>query len=47
MPYRRQGKVIYHKIKGKWSIKQRASSVDNAKAAMRILLDLERKERMK
>jgi hypothetical protein len=45
MPYKRQGKVIYHKIKGKWSIKQRASSVDNAKAAMRILLKVEREEK--
>lgn len=37
MPYKRVGKVIYHKVNGKWSVKQRCSSVENAKAALRLL----------
>jgi len=41
MPYKRKGKVIYHKKGGKWSIKQRATSIENAKKAMRLLQGLE------
>lgn len=41
MPYKRVGKTIYHKKGGKWSVKQTASSVENAKSAMRLLQGVE------
>jgi hypothetical protein len=41
MPYKRKGKLIYHKKGGIWKIKQRCKSVDNAKAALRLLESLE------
>ena len=37
MPYMRKGKVVYHKKGGKWKIKQRCSSIENAKSAIRLL----------
>ncbi len=37
MPYRIKGKNLEHKKGGKWSIKQKCSSVANAKSAMRLL----------
>jgi len=45
MPYRRRGKVIYTKSGGRWKVKQRCRTVENAKTAMRILRDLEAKEK--
>jgi len=41
MPYKREGKKILHKKDGKWSVKQTASSVKNAKSAMRLLQGIE------
>jgi hypothetical protein len=41
MPYKRKGKIIWHKKNGKWSIKQRCTSIDNAKAALRLLESME------
>jgi len=41
MPYKIVGRTIYHKKGGKWSIKQKAKSVANAKAAMRLLHGIE------
>ena len=41
MPYKIKGSVIYHKKAGKWKIKQRCSSVANAKKALRLLQGLE------
>jgi len=37
MPNKRVGKVIYHQVSGKWTVKQRCKSVSSAKAAMRLL----------
>lgn len=41
MPFKRVGRTIYSKSGGKWHVKQVASSVDNAKAAMRLLQGIE------
>ena len=41
MPYKRKGKTIYHYKNGKWTVKQTCDSVENAKAAMRLLYGLE------
>ena len=41
MPYKRVGKVIYTKSSGRWRVKQRASSVENAKRAIRLLRGIE------
>ena len=41
MPYKRIGRKIYHKKNGKWSVKQTATSIENAKAAMRLLEGIE------
>jgi len=45
MPYKRIGNTIYHKKAGKWTVKQRCGNADKAKAALRLLQDLEKKER--
>ncbi len=37
MPYKRIGRLIYHLKNGKWSLKQEASSVENAKKAFALL----------
>ena len=37
MPNRRVGRVIYHKIAGKWRKKQTCGSVEAAKKALRLL----------
>jgi len=37
VPYLRKGKVIYHKVDGKWEVKQRCRSVEAAKGAMNLL----------
>jgi hypothetical protein len=44
MPYKREGRIIYHKKNGKWTIKQKCGSVANDQAALRILEGLESKE---
>jgi hypothetical protein len=41
MPYKRIGRIVYHKKHGKWSIKQRAKSIKNAKTIMKILRGIE------
>ena len=41
MPYKRKGKKIYHKKNGKWSVKQTAGSVENAKKTLGLLYGLE------
>ena len=45
MPYKRKGKIIWHKKNNRWSIKQRCTSIDNAKAAMRLLGKIASKEK--
>ena len=37
MPYRRKGRVIYHKVGGEWKVKQTCESVAAAKKAFRLL----------
>jgi len=37
MPNKRVGRRIYHKVEGKWKLKQECSSVSNAKAALKLL----------
>lgn len=41
MPYKRVGKKILHKKGGKWSVKQTAKTIENAKRAMRLLQGIE------
>ena len=43
MPYKRIGKSIYHYKDGQWEVKQRCKSVENAKAAFRLLEGIEHK----
>ena len=40
-PYKRVGKVVYTKSSGSWKVKQRATSIDNAKKTIRLLEGLE------
>jgi hypothetical protein len=42
MPYKRVGSVIYTKATGKWKVKQRCSSIANAKGALKLLRGLEK-----
>lgn len=37
MPNKRVGKIIYHKVGGSWKVKQRCTSVTNAKRALKLL----------
>ena len=41
MPYRRVRNVIYTKSSGRWKVKQKCRSEDNAKSAMRLLQRIE------
>jgi len=41
MPYKRKGKVVYHKKGGKWKVKQTATSVAKAKRAINLLRGVE------
>lgn len=41
MPYKRKGKLIYKKSGSTWKLKQRCKSIDNAKAALRLLESLD------
>ena len=41
MPYKREGRKILHKKHGKWSVKQTAKSIKNAKSTIRLLQGLE------
>jgi len=41
IPYKISGKNILHKKGKSWTIKQRCSSVENAKKAMRLLYGIE------
>lgn len=41
MPIERRGKLIYHRVGGKWKVKQHCTSVDSAKGAFRLLKGLE------
>ncbi|MFA5695987.1 MAG: hypothetical protein WC917_00780 [Bacilli bacterium] len=41
MPYRCEGSNLMHQKNGKWSIKQKCSSPENCKAAMRLLYMVE------
>ena len=45
MPYKRIGNRIYHFKNNRWSVKQVATSVKNAKITLRILKELEEKEK--
>lgn len=40
MPYRRTGRIIYHKVGDKWKIKQRCKDVESAKKAFGLLQGL-------
>jgi len=40
-PYKIKGKAIYHLKGGRWIKKQQCSSVENAKAALRLLMGVE------
>lgn len=41
MPYQVRGKAVYHLKNGRWVVKQRCDSHENALAAMRLLEGLE------
>jgi hypothetical protein len=41
MPYKIKGKVVYHKVKGHWSIKEKTHSHANAVKAVRLLHGIE------
>lgn len=41
MPYRRRGRKIYHKKRGRWKIKQTASSISKAKSTINLLRGVE------
>ena len=41
MPYKVEGKNVLHEKGGKWSIKQKCSSHENALKAMRLLQGIE------
>jgi hypothetical protein len=41
MPYKIQGSEILHFKQGKWSVKQKCSSPENAKKALRLLEGIE------
>jgi len=41
MPNKRIGRVIYHKVGGRWKVKQRCTSVTNAKKALNLLSGVE------
>lgn len=45
MPYKRIGKRIYTKRGKKWELKQTATTIPKAKATLRLLKDIEKKER--
>jgi len=44
MPYKRIGKIIYTKATGRWKKKQTCTSMVNAKKALALLDDLEKKK---
>jgi len=44
MPYKRIGKIVYTKSSGKWKKKQTCTSIANAKKALALLEDLEKKK---
>jgi len=37
MPYKRKGKLVLHQVNGKWVVKQKTTSVINAKKAINLL----------
>ena len=41
MPYKRSGRKILHKKNNKWTVKQTASSIKNAKSTIRLLQGLD------
>ena len=41
MPIERRGKIIYHRVGGKWKVKQHCTSVTSAKSAFGLLKGLE------
>jgi hypothetical protein len=41
MPYKREGRTIYHKKGGKWKVKQVCKSIAAAKRALRLLHGVE------
>jgi len=42
MPYRREGRKIFHKVGGRWRLKQVTGSVAKAKKALALLHGIER-----
>jgi hypothetical protein len=47
MPYKVIGKNLWHKIKGRWTIKQHCRSHENALKAKRLLLAIEHNKNFK
>jgi len=45
MPYKRIGNRIYHFKNNRWKVKQVCTTVPKAKTALRILKELEEKEK--
>jgi hypothetical protein len=43
MPYKRKGRIIYHKVRNRWLVKQTCKNEENAKQAIRLLNMLENK----
>lgn len=41
MPYKREGRKIFHKVGGRWKVKQVATSIENAKSAIKLLRGVE------
>jgi len=41
MPYKVVDNIVYHKKNGRWQVKQKCSSHENALAAVRLLQGLE------
>ena len=41
MPYKREGRKVFHKVKGRWKLKQTATSIEKAKAIIRLLQGIE------
>ena len=41
MPYKRIGKIVYHKIGRGWTIKQKCHSIPKAMRAIRLLYGIE------
>lgn len=41
MPYKREGRKVFHKVNGRWKVKQVATSVEKAESTIRLLRAIE------